>query len=64
MTGAPRRLGKELLETFYLIVQEYRTGAIDDAAFKNKIFTIVDRYAISSAQFRHTFGLTHKEFPV
>ena len=36
---------KELLETFYLIVQEYRMGAIGDAAFKIKIFAIADRYA-------------------
>jgi len=36
---------KELLETFYLIVQEYRMGAIEDAAFKSKIFAIADRYA-------------------
>jgi hypothetical protein len=35
---------KELLETFYLIVEEYRTGVIDEGMFFDKIFTIADRY--------------------
>lgn len=36
---------KELLETFYLIVEEYRSGGINESAFFDKIFTIADRYA-------------------
>ncbi len=36
---------RELLETFYLIVEEYRTGAIDEGVFFDKIFTIAERYA-------------------
>lgn len=35
---------KELLETFYLIVEEYRSGVITEGAFFDKIFTIADRY--------------------
>lgn len=35
---------KDLLETFYLIVEEYRSGAIDEQTFYEKIFTIADRY--------------------
>ena len=35
---------KELLETFYLIVEEYKTGAIDERTFFDKIFTIAERY--------------------
>jgi hypothetical protein len=35
---------KELLETFYLIVEQYRTGAIDERTFFDKIFTIAERY--------------------
>jgi len=35
---------KELLETFYLIVEEYRIGKIDQDMFFEKIFTIADRY--------------------
>lgn len=45
MTGNTGWLGKELLETFYLIVQEYRMGVIDDAMFKSKIFQVAERYA-------------------
>jgi len=35
---------KELLETFYLIVEEYRSGAIDEQAFFDRIYSIADRY--------------------
>ena len=35
---------KELLETFSLIVEEFRTGVINESAFFDKIFTIADRY--------------------
>jgi hypothetical protein len=35
---------KELLETFYLIVEEYKTGAIDENIFFEKIFMIAERY--------------------
>ena len=35
---------KDLLETFYLIVEEYRTGAINESAFFDKIYTIAERY--------------------
>jgi hypothetical protein len=35
---------KELLETFYLIVEEYRTGRIDESLFFDKIFQISERY--------------------
>jgi hypothetical protein len=35
---------KDLLETFYLIVEEYRRGAIPESAFFDKIFTIAERY--------------------
>jgi len=34
----------ELLETFFLIVEEYRSGNIDESMFFDKIFTIADRY--------------------
>jgi len=35
---------KELLETFYLIIEEYRSGKIDEAVFFEKIYMIADRY--------------------
>ena len=35
---------KDLLETFYLIVEEYKSGAIDERTFFEKIFTIAERY--------------------
>jgi hypothetical protein len=35
---------KELLETFYLIVEEYKTGVIDEHAFFDKINMIAERY--------------------
>ena len=34
----------ELLEAFFLIVEEYRSGNIDEGPFFDKIFTIADRY--------------------
>jgi hypothetical protein len=44
MTATPGWIEKELLETFYLIVEQYRSGAIDQEIFLEKIFTIADRY--------------------
>jgi len=44
MSATPGWFEKELLETFYLIVEEYRSGAIDERLFFDKIFTIADRY--------------------
>lgn len=44
MSGTSGWVEKELLETFYLIVEEYRTAAIDERTFFDKIFTIADRY--------------------
>lgn len=44
MSAAPGWFERDLLETFYLIVEEYRTGAIDESAFFGKIFTIAERY--------------------
>ena len=38
---------KELLETFYLIVEEYRSGTINQDVFFDKIYTIADRYGRS-----------------
>jgi len=35
---------RELLDTFYLIVEEYLAGKINEAAFHEKIFKIADRY--------------------
>ncbi len=35
---------KDILETFYLIVEEYRSGAIDEKTFFDRIYTIADRY--------------------
>jgi len=35
---------KELLETFYLIVEEYKTGAIDENTFHDRIYKIAERY--------------------
>ncbi len=48
MSTTPGWFEKDLLETFYLIVEEYRTGAIDERTFHEKIFTIAERYG------RHT----------
>ncbi len=44
MNGLPGWFEKELLETFYLIVEEYKTGKIDERTFFEKIFTIAERY--------------------
>jgi hypothetical protein len=35
---------KELLDTFYHIVEEFRLGMTDESAFFEKIFAIADRY--------------------
>ena len=35
----------ELLDTFCMIVDEYRTGMMDEKVFHDRIFTIADRYA-------------------
>lgn len=45
MSAAPGWFEKELLETFYLIVEEYRSGVINEEIFFGKISTIADRYA-------------------
>lgn len=34
----------ELLETFYLIVEEYKSGAIDEPTFHDRIYKIAERY--------------------
>jgi hypothetical protein len=44
MSGTPGWFEKDLLETFYLIVEEYKSGAIDEKMFFDKIFTIAERY--------------------
>ncbi len=35
---------KELLETFYLIVEEYKAGSIDDSTFHDRVYKIAERY--------------------
>ena len=35
---------KELLETFYLIVEEFKTGSIDENMFHDRIYKIAERY--------------------
>jgi hypothetical protein len=35
---------KDLLETFYLIVEEYKNGSIDEKTFFDRIFTLAKRY--------------------
>lgn len=44
MSAGPGWIDRELLETFYLLVEQYRSGAIDQETFHEKIFTIADRY--------------------
>ncbi|OGW38781.1 MAG: hypothetical protein A2010_07255 [Nitrospirae bacterium GWD2_57_9] len=44
MSATPGWFEKDLLETFYLIVEQYKTGAIDERTFYDKIFTIAERY--------------------
>jgi hypothetical protein len=44
MSATPGWFEKDLLETFYLIVEEYKSGAIDEKMFFDKIFTIAERY--------------------
>ncbi|HAR46427.1 MAG: hypothetical protein A2X56_06760 [Nitrospirae bacterium GWC2_57_13] len=35
---------KELLETFYHIVEEFRSGMIDQEGFTDRIVTLAERY--------------------
>jgi hypothetical protein len=35
---------KDLLETFYLIVEAYKNGSIDEQTFFDRIYTIAERY--------------------
>jgi len=35
---------KDLLETFYLIVEEYKNGSIDEKTFFDRIYTLAERY--------------------
>ena len=35
---------KELLETFYLIVEEFKAGSIDESMFHDRIYRIAERY--------------------
>ena len=39
---------KDILETFYLIVEEYKSGSIDEKTFFDRIYTLAERYG------RHT----------
>ncbi len=50
MTVSTGYFEKELLETFYLIVEEYRSGAIEESVFFEKIFTIAERYGRHSGR--------------
>lgn len=44
MNAATGYFERELLETFYLIVEEYLGGKISESAFHDKIFRIAERY--------------------
>ena len=35
---------KEILETFYHVVEEFRLGLTDESVFFEKVFAIADRY--------------------
>jgi len=35
---------KELLETFYLIVEEFKANSIDESTFHDRIYKIAERY--------------------
>jgi hypothetical protein len=35
---------KELLETFFMIVEEFKTGSIDENTFHDRIYKIAERY--------------------
>ncbi len=35
---------KDLLETFCLIVEEYKNGTIDERTFFDRIYTLAERY--------------------
>ena len=37
-------LDKEILELFYAIVQDHRSGVIDNKAFTDRLFKLADRY--------------------
>ncbi len=34
----------DILETFYLIVEEYKNGYIDEKTFFDRIYTLAERY--------------------
>ena len=36
----------ELLDTFCMIVDEYRSGMMDEKVFHDRVFTIADRYVV------------------
>lgn len=36
---------KDLLETFYYMVEEYRAGSLDQSVFLERISLLADRYA-------------------
>ena len=44
MTAGSGWVEKELLETFYLIVEEFKTGSIDENTFHDRIYKIAERY--------------------
>ena len=35
---------RDILETFYLIVEEYKNGSIDEKTFFDRIYTLAKRY--------------------
>ena len=35
---------KELLEMFYLVVEEYKGGGIDEYTFRDRVIKIAERY--------------------
>ena len=44
MNAATGYFERELLETFYLIVEEYLAGKIGENAFHAKLFRLAERY--------------------
>jgi len=44
MNAASGWFETDLLETFYLIVEEYKKGSIDEKTFFDRIYTLAERY--------------------
>lgn len=44
MTEANKAIQEELLEAFYLVINDFKLGIIDESILKERLFSLSERY--------------------